>query len=78
MGEVELYKGTPKGWDIKRSYLILKKVTNSLSYGKTFETYKVVKRWSAQGYGNLGVLTDSLKDVEYNKTELSVIIEYKL
>ena len=41
-------------------------------------SYKVVKRWSAQGYGDVGILTDSLKDVEYNKTELSVIIEYKL
>ena len=70
MGKIELYKATPQGWDEKRSYLILKKITTKLSYGKISERYEVVKRWSAQGFGSVGVFTESLKGVDYTKNEL--------
>ncbi len=73
MGEVELYKAVPLGWDEKRSYLILKKITTVLSYGKVLERYEVTKRWSAQGWGLAGIYTDSLKGVSYTKNELRSI-----
>jgi len=77
MGEIELYKATPNGWDEKRSYLILKKVTTQLSYGRITERYEVVKRWSAQGYGEEGVFTNSLKGVDYTKNELINLVKYE-
>ena len=71
--EIELYKATPKGWSEEYSYLILKKLTVQCSYG-TIQTYEVVKRWSAQGYGKQGVFTNSLNGVQYAKNELNNLI----
>ena len=70
-----MYKGHPNGWNENRSYLIFKKVFGKLSNGATLERYKVVKRWSAQGYGEDGIFTDSLKGVEYNKNELKNLVK---
>lgn len=75
MGEIELYKATPHGWSEDRSYLILKKITTVFSYGKISERYEVVKRWSAQGFGEEGIFTESLKGVDYTKNELKNLIK---
>tara|TARA_R110002126_G_scaffold53535_13_gene144582 strand:+ start:857 stop:1078 length:222 start_codon:yes stop_codon:yes gene_type:complete len=71
MGKIEVYKATINGWDEKRSYLILKKVFGFLSNGGVIERYEVVKRWTAQGVGDDGIFTNSLKGVEYNHSELN-------
>lgn len=70
-----MYKATVNGWDEKRSYLILKKVFGYLCNGGVNERYEVVKRWSAQGFGEKGIFTNTLKGVEYNKNELQNLIK---
>ena len=77
MGEIELYKAVPNYWDEKRSFLILKKIITQLSYGRTTERYEVIKRWTAQGYGEKGIFNNSLKGVDYTKNELKNIIKYE-
>jgi hypothetical protein len=77
MGEIELYKAVPLNWDEKRSFLILKKIITQLSYGRNTERYEVVKRWTAQGWGEKGIFTNSLKGVDYTKNELKNIIKYE-
>lgn len=75
MGKVELYKSAPHGWDINRNYLIFKKIKGRYSSGLITERYEVTKRWSAQGYGEKGIFTNSLKGVEYTKNELQNIVK---
>ena len=70
------YKATPHNWSENKSFLILEKVVSKLSNGKVLERFKVVKRWSAQGYGEKGIFTDSLKGVEYTKNELTNLSLY--
>jgi len=72
----EMFKATIRDWREERSYLILKKVIGHLSYGGTTERFEVVKRWSAQGWGEAGILTDTLKGVEFTRGELKGLSRY--
>ena len=70
---LELYKATPIAWDEKRSYLILEKINGRTSYGKITERYEVVSRWSKIEGCEKGILSNSLKGVQYNTNELKDI-----
>ena len=77
MGGIELYTVTPKGWNIEKSFLIAKKIVSKLSNGKTYIGYEVIKRVGFNGYEKKMVITDSLKGLHYNESELDIIRDYK-
>ena len=70
MGEVEIYTATIGNWRESKSYLFLKKNIIQMSNGSTFERYEVIKRWNFQGDRKDPILTDSMKGIEFNKSEL--------
>jgi len=67
------YKCVPHGWDMNRSYLICNKEVEHTSYGKEIVLYKVIKRWSLNGFGNPPIFTDSLNGMFYSRGELKLI-----
>ncbi len=77
MGKIEIYKIIPNGWNLGKSYLIAEKKSYKTSYNKIIEYFEVIKRCSIVGYEKKLVLSDSHKGVQYNKSELFEIYEYK-
>ena len=77
MGDTNLYTVTPYGWDIEKSFLIAKKIVSQSSNGSVYVGYEVVKRVSFNGYERKMSITNSLKGVYYNQSELNTIRPYK-
>ena len=52
-------------------------MVSKLSNGKTYIGYEVIKRVGFNGYEKKMVITDSLKGLHYNESELDIIRDYK-
>jgi len=76
MGEVEMFIACPIHWDLKKSYLIVKKVISKLSNGREFIGYEVLNRVTVCGYEKKLLVTESLKGMHYNKNEVNIISEF--
>jgi hypothetical protein len=73
MESKQLFLGVLPHWNPNNSYLLFEKIIGETSYGKIFTRYKVVKRWSAQGWGEEGIFTDSLVGIEYTPSEIILL-----